>query len=125
MTQYFLTMPHDSATEPTMESMQAFDPAELAAVMAAVDEFNTALKDSGAWLFAGGLNPPSTAKTVDATSGETRVLDEPFVEAPSYVGGFWVIEAADESAAVEWATRASAAVQSRIEVRALQEPPEV
>ena len=125
MTQYFLTMPHDSATEPTMESMQAFDPAELAAVMAAVDEFNTALKDSGAWLFAGGLNPPSTAKTVDATSGETRVLDEPFVEAPSYVGGFWVIEAADEAAAVEWATRASAAVQSRIEVRALQEPPEV
>ena len=124
MTQYFLTMPHVSATEPTMESMQAFDPAELAAVMAAVDEFNTALKDSGAWLFAGGLNPPSTAKTVDATSGETRVLDEPFVEAPSYVGGFWVIEAADEAAAVEWATRASAAVQTRIEVRALQEPPE-
>jgi hypothetical protein len=124
MTQYFLTMPHDSATEPTMESMQAFDPAELAAVMAAVDEFNTSLKDSGAWLFAGGLNPPSTAKTVDATSGEARVLDEPFVEAPSYVGGFWVIEAADEAAAVEWATRASAAVQSRIEVRALQEPPE-
>ena len=125
MTQYFLTMPHDSATEPTMESMQEFDPAELAAVMAAVDEFNTALKDSGAWLFAGGLNPPSTAKTVDATSGETRVLDEPFVEAPSYVGGFWVIEAADEAAAVEWATRASAAVQSRIEVRALQEAPEM
>ena len=125
MTQYFLTMPHDSATEPTMASMQEFDPAELAAVMAAVDAFNTALKDSGAWLFAGGLHPPSTAKTVDVTSGETRVLDEPFVEAPAYVGGFWVIEAADESAAVEWAAKASAAVQSRIEVRALQEAPEL
>ncbi|WP_136709648.1 YciI family protein [Agromyces sp. H66] len=123
MTQYFLTMPHDSATEPTMASMQEFDPAELAAVMAAVDEFNTALKDSGAWLFAGGLNPPSTAKTVDVTSGETSVLDEPFVEAPSYVGGFWVIEAADEASAIEWAAKASAAVQSRIEVRALQEAP--
>ncbi|MDF2575405.1 MAG: hypothetical protein K0S05_2317 [Agromyces sp.] len=125
MTQYFLTMPHDSATEPTMASLQEFDPAGLAAVMAAVDEFNTALKDSGAWLFAGGLNPPSTAKTVDATSGETRVLDEPFVEAPSYVGGFWVIEAPDEASAIEWATKASAAVQSRIEVRALQEAPEL
>ena len=123
MTQYFLTMPHDSATEPTMASMQEFDPAELAAVMAAVDEFNTALKDSGAWLFAGGLNPPSTAKTVDATSDETRVLDEPFVEAPSYVGGFWVIEAADEASAIDWATRASAALQGPIEVRALQEVP--
>ncbi|WP_019181516.1 YciI family protein [Microbacterium yannicii] len=124
MTQYFLTVPHDSATEPTMESMQEFDAAELAAVMAAVDEFNSALKNAGALLFAGGLNPPSTAKTVDVTSGETRVLDEPFVEAPSYVGGFWVIEAADEDAAVAWATQAAAALQCRIEVRALQEEPE-
>lgn len=124
MTQYFLTVPHDSATEPTMESMQEFDPAELAAVMAAVDEFNTALKESGAFLFAGGLNPPSTAKTVDVSSGETRVLDEPFVEAPAYVGGFWVIEAADEAAAIDWATKASAALQGRIEVRALQEAPD-
>ena len=124
MTQYFLTVPHDTADEPTMASMQEADPAELAAVLAAVDEFNTALTDSGALLFAGGLNPPSTAKTVDVSSGETRVLDEPFVEAPSYVGGFWVIEAADDAAAVEWATRASTALQCRIEVRALQERPE-
>ena len=123
MTQYFLTVPHDTATEPTMASMQEFDPAELAAVLAAVDEFNTALKDAGALLFAGGLNPPSTAKTVDVSSGETRVLDEPFVEAPSYVGGFWVIEAADEATAIEWATRASKALGGRIEVRALQEAP--
>lgn len=123
MTQYFLTMPHDSASEPTMESMQAMDTAELAAVMAAVDEFNTALVDSGAFRFAGGLHPPSTAKTVDASAGEPRVLDEPFVEAPAYVGGFWVIEATDETAAVEWATRASRALRSPIEVRALQEEP--
>lgn len=124
MTHYFLTVPHDTATEPTMASMQEFDPAELAAVMAAVDEFNTALKDAGAFVYAGGLNPPSTAKTVDASSGETRVLDEPFVQAESYVGGFWVIEAADDDAAVEWATRAADALQGRIEVRALQEAPQ-
>lgn len=124
MTQYFLTVPHDSAEEPTMESMQEFDPAEFAAVIAAVDAFNAELKQSGAFVFAGGLNPPSTAKTVDASSGEPRVLDEPFVEAPSYVGGFWVIEAADDAAAVEWTTKAALALQGRIEVRALQEVPE-
>ncbi|WP_022894803.1 YciI family protein [Agromyces subbeticus] len=123
MTQYFLTVPHDSAEEPTMESMQEFDPAELAAVLAAVEAFNTELKESGAFVFAGGLNPPSTAKTVDASSGEPRVLDEPFVEATSYVGGFWVIEAADDAAAVEWTTKAARALQGRIEVRALQEAP--
>lgn len=123
MTQYFLTVPHDSADEPTMASMQESDPAELAAVVAAVDEFNTALKAAGALLFAGGLYPPSTAKTVDASEGEARVLAEPFVEAASYVGGFWLIEAADEHAAVEWATRAATALRCRIEVRALQEVP--
>ena len=123
MTQYFLTVPHDSASEPTMESMQEFDPADFAAVIAAVDAFNAELKESGAFVFAGGLNPPSTAKTVDASSGEPRVLDEPFVEAPSYVGGFWVIEAADDAAALEWTTKAAKALQGRIEVRALQEPP--
>jgi len=120
MTEYFLTMPHDSEIEPTMASMQENDPDGLAAVIAAVTEFNDALRDSGALRYAGGLHPPSTAKTVDASSGDVRVLDEPFVQAPAYVGGFWVIEAADAASAIEWAARASRAVQSPIEVRALQ-----
>ncbi|WP_454856807.1 YciI family protein [Promicromonospora soli] len=124
MTQYFLTMPHDTADEPTMESMQEMDPAELEAIIAAVDGFNTALTESGAWVTAGGLMPPSTAITVDATAGEAKRIPGPFVEAPQYVGGFWIIDVADEEAALGWAERCSAAVQSRIEVRALQERPE-
>ena len=119
MTQFFLTVPHDSADEPTMESM---DPAELEAALAAVEAFNTDLHKSGAFRFAGGLHPPSSAKTVDATGGEPVVVDGPFVEAPEYVGGFWVIEAADQDAAVQWATQASKALGGRIEVRAFQDP---
>ena len=119
--QFFLTVPHDSAEEPTMASM---DPAELEAVMADMMKFNADLQESGAFLFAGGLHPPSSAKTVDATDGEPTVLDAPFVEAPEYVGGFWVIEAEDEDAAVRWATQAAKALGGRVEVRALQEPPE-
>jgi hypothetical protein len=121
--QFFLTMPHDAAEEPTMASMQEMDPAELEAAMAAVNEFNTDLHKAGAFLFAGGLHPPSSAKTVDATDGEPTVVDGPFVEAPAYVGGFWVIEARDQDAAVRWAAQASKALRSRIEVRALQEAP--
>ncbi len=117
--QFFLTVPHDSAEEPTMASM---DPAELEAALAAVEEFNNDLHKSGAFRFAGGLHPPSSAKTVDATSGEPVVFDGPFVEAPEYVGGFWVIEVADQDAAVRWATQASKALGGRIEVRAFQDP---
>lgn len=43
MTQYFLTVPHDSAEEPTMASMQEQDPAELEAVFAAVGALNDEL----------------------------------------------------------------------------------
>ena len=74
MTQYFLSLPHDSAEEPTMATME---PAELEAALAAVGQFNAELEESGALRFAGGLHPPSTAKTVDGTG------DEPVVVAPT------------------------------------------
>ncbi|MGI5218054.1 YciI family protein [Nocardia sp. CA-290969] len=124
MPQYFLTLPHDTAEEPTMESMQDMDPAELEAMMAAVEKFNNDLVAADALVTAGGLHPPSTAVTVDATGDVPSHTRAPFVEATEYVGGFWIINADDESAAVAWAEQASAALGSRIEVRALQEAPQ-
>ena len=118
--QYFLTVPHDSATEPTMETELEADPAGFEQLIADVNAFNADLEASGAFRFAGGLYPPSTAKTVDPTSGNIDVRDEPFVVADSYVGGFWVIEVDDEATAIEWATRAATVLTSRVEVRALQ-----
>lgn len=120
MTQYFLSLPHDSAEEPTMESM---DPDLLQQVMAEVEAFNTALQETGALLFAGGLQPPSTATTVDATSPQPTFTPGPFVEAAEYLGGFWIIEADNDDDAMEWTKRASRALGSRVEVRALQEAP--
>ncbi|GAB17458.1 hypothetical protein GOEFS_033_00190 [Gordonia effusa NBRC 100432] len=121
MTQYFLTVPHDTAEEPTMATM---DPTELEAVMAAVGKVNDDMMAAGAFVTAGGLHPPSTAITVDATGDSIAHTPGPFVEATEYVGGFWIIEATDQATAVKWAEQASAACQSKIEVRALQEGPE-
>ena len=92
MTQYFLSLPHDSAAETAMADI---DPAELEALIAEVEAFNTELQSTGAFVFAGGLHPPSTATTVDASGDAPVFTPGPFVEAPEYLGGFWVIEAAD------------------------------
>lgn len=120
MTKYFLSLPHDSAEEPTMESM---DPAELQEVIAAVGAFNTAVQEAGAFVTAGGLQPPSSATTVDY-SGDTPVITPgPFVKADEYLGGFWIIEAENDDVAIEWAKQGSRALRSRVEVRALQEEP--
>ncbi|ALL79404.1 hypothetical protein AD006_29475 (plasmid) [Pseudonocardia sp. EC080610-09] len=124
MTQYFLTIPHNTAEEPTMESMQEFDAAEMEAMMAAVDRFNADLNAAQAFVTAGGLQPPSTATTVDATGAEPKRTRGPFVDAAEYVGGFWIIEAPDEEKALRWAEQISTALGSRIEVRALQDNPE-
>jgi hypothetical protein len=120
VTQYLLSMPHDSAEEPTMASM---DPAELEAVMAVAGAFLEELVASGALVFAGGLHPPSTAVTIDHTGDELILADEPYTRAPEYLGGLWVVEAPDRDAAVAWATKASKALGARIEVRAFQEVP--
>jgi hypothetical protein len=121
MTQYLLSLSHDSAEEPTMAEM---DPAELEAAMAAAGGFMAELTAAGALVFAGGLHPPSTAVTVDGSGDRVSVADAPLVEAPEYVGGLWVIEAPDRDAAVGWATKAAAALRGRVEVRAFQEVPD-
>jgi hypothetical protein len=120
MTQYLLSVPHDSNEEPTMETM---DPADLEAALAATGAIIEELQATGAFVFAGGLMPPSSAITVENTGDSLSNTPGPFVEAPEYLGGFWVIDVADEATALEWAARASKALGGRIEVRAFQEQP--
>jgi hypothetical protein len=120
MSQYLLSVPHNSDEEPTMETM---DRAELDAALAATGALIEELKSIGAFVFAGGLMPPSSAITVDNTGESLSTVNSPFVEAPEYLGGFWIIEVANEEAALDWAARASKALRGPIEVRAFQVPP--
>lgn len=88
---------------------------------AQVDAFNTRLQQSGAWVFAGGLEPPSTATVVDGRGpAEPLLTDGPFVETKEQLGGFWVVEVPDLDAALGLATEASAACESKVEVRPFQ-----
>ena len=80
MTQYLLSVPHDSTTEPTMETM---DPAELEAALAATGAIIEELQSTGAFVFAGGLMPPSSAVTVDNSGDELRTVNAPSSRRPS------------------------------------------
>jgi hypothetical protein len=91
-------------------------------IYAAVDAFNAEVKSSGAWVFAGGLHAPDTATVVDATrGGDATVTDGPYAETKEQIGGFWILEAADLDAALEWAKKASAACAAPVEVRPFQD----
>jgi hypothetical protein len=89
-----------------------------------VDAFNAELQSAGAWVFAGGLHPPTTATVVRAQGGQVVTTDGPFAETKEQLGGFWVIKAADLDAALDWAAKGSAACGAPVEVRPFQESPE-
>jgi hypothetical protein len=89
-----------------------------------VNDFNADLQAKGAWVFAGGLHPADTATVVRVDNGEVLTTDGPFAETKEQLGGFWVIQADDLDAALDWAAKGSAACREPVEVRPFQEEPE-
>lgn len=117
MTQYLLSVHMvDGAPEPS--------PEEITQMYADVEAVNDKIKAAGAWVFAGGLHPASTATVVQSKGGATVTTDGPFSEAKEQLGGFWVIEAPDLDAALEWASQATIACGAPVEVRPFQDEPE-
>ena len=96
-------------------------PAEMEKVTRQVDVLNGELQAAGAWVFAGGLHPSSSATTLRAQDGVVVTTDGPFAETAEQVGGFWVIEAADLDAALDWGRKATIACAATIEVRPFQD----
>jgi hypothetical protein len=117
MKQYLLAVQVDYA-HPTPSE------AEMQPTYDAVGAFNDELQSSGAWVFAGGLHPPSTATVVRAQNGKVVTTDGPYTETKEQMGGFWVIKAADLDGALDWAAKGAEACGSPVEVRPFQEEPE-
>jgi hypothetical protein len=117
MKQYLLSVHLDEAAPDR-------SPAEIERSYAAVNEVNGELQSAGAWVFAGGLHPPSTATVVRGQNGQVVTTDGPYAETKEQLGGFWVIQAADLDAALAWAAKASEACGGPVEVRPFQEIPE-
>ena len=88
-----------------------------------VDVVNAEMQAEGVWVFAGGLHPATTATVVRERDGDVVTTDGPFVEGKEHVGGFWVVEAPDLDAALEWGRKATRACRVPIEVRPFQDEP--
>ena len=114
MKQYLLSV-HLVEGEPTPSE------AEIQQMYKAVDAVNDEIKSAGAWVFAGGLHPPSTATVVRSQGGQVVTTDGPFAETKEQLGGFWVITAPDLDAALAWAAKGSEACGQPVEVRPFQE----
>ena len=112
MSQYLLSVWHDGPYDDI-----DYNSPEAQRQMAQVSAFNDTLQQTGAWVFGTGLRPASSATVVRATAGDVSMTDGPYAETKEQMGGFWIIEAADFDAALDWAGKAAIACEGPVEVR--------
>lgn len=96
------------------------DPETMARIAADLHRLNEELRESGSWVFTGGLHAPSSATVVRA---DGMITDGPYLEAKEHIGGIYVITAPDLDAALRWGRKAAAATTLPIEVRPFQDVP--
>ncbi len=99
------------------------NPATAPAYWAAYMAYSKALSDAGVARGGAALQLPITATTLRMRGGKRQVQDGPFADTKEMLGGFFLIEADDLSAAMEWASRCPAAAFGAVEVRPLLPPP--
>jgi len=114
MPQYLLSVWHDE------DYVVDFSTPEAQERVAQVAAFNEELQRSGAWVFAGGLHPASSATVVRPSGDQVSMTDGPYAETKEQMGGFWIIQAADLDVALALAVRGATASGGPIELRPLQ-----
>jgi hypothetical protein len=109
MMQYLLAVHHAEVLPLT--------PEEMVESFAETDAFNARLEDAGALVFVGGLRSADSATVVRQSGSDILMSDGPYAETKEHLGGFWIINAADLDAALEWAKLATVACRVPVEVR--------
>lgn len=80
-------------------------PERAGEIMGAYNSYTEKLKAAGVFISGDELNVVATAKSVRGLGG-TQVVDGPFVETKEQLGGYYLIECASASDALNWAKQA-------------------
>jgi hypothetical protein len=97
-----------------------YDPAvaEDEAMERDIDTLNVEMIAAGVRVFAGGLLPAISAKSLRAQpDGVVLITDGPYIETKEHIGGFWILNAASMDEALEWGRKAVVACRAPVEVR--------
>jgi len=114
----------------------AMPPEDMAYAMEGMAAYQAVLEKAGAFVATSALQPTWEARTLAMqggeptrqetpsghvyfanVGGELKVQDGPYAETREQFGGYFIIEAADMDAAVEWAKQCPAAQWGSIEIR--------
>lgn len=94
---------------------------QMGQLMQEYQEFSAELEGAGAFLEGARLRPLETATTVRIRNDEVLGTDGPFAETKEALGGYYLIEAANLDAALDWARKVPSAKLGSVEVRPVWE----
>jgi hypothetical protein len=81
-----------------------------------IDALNGELKAAGVRVFVGSPQPESSASSLRLQpTGKVLITDGPYAETKEHIGGFWVLEAADQ--ALAWWRKTALACRVSVDVR--------
>jgi hypothetical protein len=104
--------------EKVMEQMTAADAEQH---YREYESFMEEISKSGHYLGCNRLLPPASATTVRVRNGKVSTTDGPYAETKEQLGGYFLIEARDQSEAVRVAARIPGAWIGCVEVRPVAE----
>ena len=113
MPQYLLSV-HNAGENPYQSDE------EMQQAMADTGVVNAEMQAAGVWVFAGGLEMPQRAKVVRRKDGALLHTDGPYLDSKEHIGGFWILEVADEAEALAWTEKGATACLGDVEVRPFQ-----
>jgi hypothetical protein len=103
MAQYLIAFNDEWVPDHTMEELRG----KAAAARAVIEEMTAA----GVFVFSdGGLDASTVICSVEPSDGSPVFTDGPFVETKEHLGGFAVVDVADDADARYWAGRIAVAV---------------
>jgi len=114
MTEYLIAFNNEWVPDHTVEELREKSKATRALI--------AEMKDAGVFIFTGGLDEAAPVFSVDASSGTPVFTDGPFTETKEHLGGFAVVDVADEEEARLWAGKVAVACGWPQEVRPFMVP---
>lgn len=82
-----------------------------------IQDLEAEMKSAGVWHSSARLADGESARVVRISDGRRSITDGPYAETKEHLGGFYIIEADDLDAALDWAARVTEAISAPIEVR--------
>ena len=93
------------------------DPEQMQVFMQRIMALEEEMEQTDTFVFGGALHGPDASTVVRNADGEAVMTDGPFAEAKEHIAGFYIINAADLDAALEWGDKVATATNHPIEVR--------